>query len=154
MVDGHGRPGNDSGTDESLPRRCRPVTVVRVDVIAALTARNEQFIQACRQGSWEQLRQILGSDFRYLDGCTGRVWDADRYIADLRDNPAPSLAIDEVVIHVAGDTATVSARTRSDARPQRHNRYLDTYERRDGHWLCVHACVWPLPGRTGDTVGP
>jgi uncharacterized protein DUF4440 len=138
--------------------RCRCVasvaTVVGVNDIAALTARNEHFIQACHQGSWEQLRQILGGDFRYLDGRTGEVWDEDRYARDLRDNPAPSLAIDEVVIQVAGNTAGVSARTHSDTRPHRHNRYLDTYERRDGHWRCVHACVWPLPEQSGDTVGP
>jgi hypothetical protein len=121
--------------------------------IAELTARNEQFIEACREGSWEQLRQMLGGDFRYLDGRTGQVWDQHRYAADLRHNPAPSLAVDEVVIHVAGNTATVSARTSSDARLH-PNRYLDTYERRDGQWLCVHACVWPLPEQRGDTVGP
>jgi len=123
-----------------------------VDDIAALTARNEHFIDACREGSWERLRVILDSEFRYLDGRTGETWDEDRYVADLRDNPAPSLVIDEVVIHVAGDTATVSARTRSAARPGRPNRYLDTYRRRDGHWLCVHACVWPLPAERGGTV--
>jgi hypothetical protein len=91
--------------------RCRAsvATVVAVDDIAALTARNEHFIEACRRGSWEQLRQILGRDFRYLDGRTGQVWDPNRYAADLLHNPAPSLAIGEVVIHVAGNTATVSA---------------------------------------------
>jgi len=129
-------------------------TVVAVDDIAALTARNKHFIDACRPGSWQQLRQILGGDFRYLDGRTGQVWDQNRYAVDLRHNPAPSLAIDEVVIHVAGNTGTVSARTRSDTRPHRHNRYLDTYERRDGRWLCVHACVWPLPEHSGATVAP
>ncbi len=125
-----------------------------MDDIAVLSAHNEHFIDACRQGSWEQLRPILGSDFRYLDGRTGECWDQIRYAADLRHHPAPSLTIDEVVIHVAGNTAVVSARTRSDTRPGRRNRYLDTYERRDGHWLCVHACVWPLPDPGADTVAP
>lgn len=106
---------------------------------------NEHFVEACRQGSWEYLRQILGADFRYLDGRTGEVWAQSRYIEDLRQHPAPSLEIDEVAVHVAGDVATVSARTHSAQRPGRTNRYLDTYERRDGRWLCVHACVWPLP---------
>jgi Domain of unknown function (DUF4440) len=124
-----------------------------VDDIATLTERNEHFIAACRAGSWERLRPILGTDFRYLDGRTGEVWDEARYVADLRTNPAPSLVIDELAIHVAGDTATVSART-GGAIPGRCNRYLDTYERRAGEWLCVHACVWPLPDAGGDTVSP
>jgi ketosteroid isomerase-like protein len=125
-----------------------------VDDIAVLTACNEHFIDACRLGSWEKLREILGDDFRYLDGRTGETWDQVRYAADLRRNGAPSLTIDEVVIHVAGNTATVSARTSSDAVPHRHNRYLDTYERRDKAWLCVHACVWPLPEDSRDTAAP
>jgi hypothetical protein len=125
-----------------------------VDDIAALAARNEQFIEACRAGSWERLRVILDETFRYLDGRTGEPWDEHRYIADLHDNPAPALTIDEVVIHVAGDIATVSARTRNAERPGQRNRYLDTYRRRDGRWLCVHACVWPLPAEPDGTVAP
>jgi hypothetical protein len=50
-----------------------------------------------------------------------------------------------VRVHIDGDTAVVSAR--SFSRPGRFNRYVDTYERRDGRWLCVHACVWPLQER-------
>jgi Domain of unknown function (DUF4440) len=112
--------------------------------VVQLAARNEEFIAACRAGSWEQLCPILDEEFWYLDGGTGQVWDVASYAADLRANPSPSLRIDEVVIHVAGQTATVSARTHSDARPGRANRYLDTYARRDEGWLCVHACVWPI----------
>lgn len=110
-----------------------------------LTERNDHFIEACRFGSWEMLRVVLADDFTYLDGRTGQTWDEQRYIADLRSNPAPSLQIDEVAIHVAGDTATVSARSYTASRSGRGNRYIDTYARRGGEWLCVHACVWPLP---------
>lgn len=137
-----------------MPRRAVPVIVDHVGDIAALIARNEHFIEACRSGSWESLREIIGGDFGYLDGRTGETWNQARYITDLRDNATPSLAIDEVVIHVAGNTASVSARTHRDTRPHRPNRYLDTYERRYGRWLCVHACVWPLPEGTGATVAP
>jgi hypothetical protein len=114
----------------------------RMDDIETLTERNVRFIDACRQGSWEMLQPLLASSFCYLDGSTGEVWEMDRYIKDLRENPAPGLAIDQVTIQVAGDTAVVSARSRS--RPGQANRYIDTYQRQGGDWLCIHACVWPL----------
>jgi len=103
---------------------------------------NEQFIDAFRRGSWEALRPILSPGFSYLDGNTGEVWPMDRYIADLERSPNPNLVIDDVSIHIDGDTAVVSSR--SSSRPDRYNRYVDTYERRMGAWLCVHACVWAL----------
>ena len=53
------------------------------------------------------------------------------------------LALDQVVVHTDGNTAVVCGRT--SRQPGRYGRYVDTYERRDGAWLCVHACVWPLP---------
>jgi hypothetical protein len=121
--------------------------------VVQLEARNEEFIAACRAGSWARLRPLLDEGFLYLDGGTGQTWDLARYAADLRANPAPSLWIDELVVHVAGQTATVSARTHSDSRPGRANRYLDTYVRRGGSWRCVHACVWPLlPDEQGRTT--
>jgi hypothetical protein len=110
-----------------------------VDDTAALTKLNEQFIEAFRRGSWELLEPILSPSFAYLDGATGEVWEHERYVESLRSNPSPSLSIDQVVVHVDGDTAIVSARTR---RPERSGRYVDTYSRRPEGWRCVHACVW------------
>lgn len=108
----------------------------------ALWEQNRKFIEACRRGSWEMLSPILSPGFSYTDGRTGEVWPLDRYIQDLRSHPAPDLAIDQVVVHVDGDAAIVSAR--SSSRPGQHNRYVDTYARRDGAWTCIHASVWPL----------
>ena len=113
-----------------------------MDDTKVLTQLNEQFLEAFRQGSWELLEPILSPSFAYLDGATGDVWEQDRYIENLRGNAAPALTFDQLVVHVDGDTAVVSART--SRQPGRYGRYVDTYERRDGGWLCVHACVWPL----------
>jgi hypothetical protein len=107
---------------------------------------NTQFIDAFRQGSWELLEPILSPKFRYLDGATGEVWAHERYVENLRANPAPALALDQVVVHVDRNTAVVSART--SRQPGRYSRYVDTYERRDGGWVCIHACVWPLSRST------
>jgi Domain of unknown function (DUF4440) len=103
---------------------------------------NEQFIEAFRQGSWDLLAPILTPSFSYLDGASGEVWDHQRYVDNLHSHPAPSLYLDQVVIHVDGDTAVVSGRTSRE--PGTYRRYLDTYERRPEGWRCMHACVWPL----------
>jgi uncharacterized protein DUF4440 len=110
--------------------------------IEALTRLNDQFVEAFRRGSWELLEPILSPSFSYLDGASGEVWPHERYVENLRANPIPELKIDQIAIHVDGDTAVVSAR--SFRQPGSYARYVDTYERRDGGWLCVHACVWPL----------
>lgn len=113
-----------------------------MDDIKILTNLNERFVDAFRKGSWELLRAILSPAFSYLDGATGEVWPTERYIADLEGNPLPTIGIDQVRVHVDGDTAIVSSR--SSARPGRYNRYIDAYRRGENGWLCVHACVWPL----------
>jgi hypothetical protein len=103
---------------------------------------NEQFIEAFRQGSWELLEPILAPSFSYLDGATGDVWEHTRYVDNLRSHPASALTLDQVVIHIDGDTAIVSGRT--SRQPGTNRRYLDTYQRRSEGWRCIHACVWPL----------
>jgi Domain of unknown function (DUF4440) len=82
-----------------------------MDDTKVLTELNTQFIDAFRQGSWELLEPILSPSFRYLDGATGEAWAQERYVEYLRGSPAPALALDQVVVHVDGNTAVVSART-------------------------------------------
>jgi hypothetical protein len=114
-----------------------------VDDVSQLLELNEQFIDACRKGSWDMLRPILSPSFGYIDGTTGEVWERQQYIDDIEGQPVPELGIDQVAVHVDGNTAVVSAR--SLGRPGgRYARYVDTYERRAEGWRCVHACVWPL----------
>jgi hypothetical protein len=115
-----------------------------VDDLKVLTDLNERFVDAFRKGSWDLLQPILSPNFSYLDGATGEVWSMERHTVDLEGNQLPTIDIDQVCIRVDGDIAVVSAR--SFTRPGSFNRYVDTYERRDGRWLCVHACVWPLAG--------
>jgi len=113
-----------------------------MDDVEELVLLNNQFIEAFRRGSWPTLEPILSENFRYLNGKTGEEWSIYEYAVDLASHPVPALAIDQVVVHVDGGTAIVSARSSSVA--GRYSRYLDTYERRNGAWECVHACVWPL----------
>jgi ketosteroid isomerase-like protein len=113
-----------------------------MDDVKALTALNDQFIDAFRRGSWDVLAPILAPSFTYLDGATGEVWSRERYVTNLEGHPLPTIAFDQLVVHVDGDLAVVSART--SVTPGRYSRFVDTYHRRPEGWRCVHACVWPL----------
>ena len=113
-----------------------------MDDVAQLTELNLRFIEAFRQGSWKLLEPILAPTFVYLNGKSGEVQQLPDYIDDLEGRPLPALAIDEVAVHVDGDTGFVSARTTGGS--NRFSRYLDTYARSDEGWVCVHASVWPL----------
>jgi len=113
-----------------------------VDDTKVLLELNERFIESFRQGSWEMLEPILSPSFTYLDGNTGEVTEIESYAKSLQSGAVPTLTIDQVVVHVDGDAAIVSART--SVQPGRYSRYVDSYERRDGRWTCYHACVWRL----------
>ncbi|WP_109505447.1 DUF4440 domain-containing protein [Nocardioides speluncae] len=126
-----------------------PVSDHASDVVQ-LRELNGRFIAACRLGSWEDLKPVLSDRFAYVDGSTGERWETARYIEDLRANPIPNLTIDQVDIHVAGDTAGVSARTTGGT--GRFNRYLDVYAREADGWRCVQASVWPLRPESGHAV--
>jgi hypothetical protein len=92
------------------------------------------------------LKPIVAPTFSYLDGRSGEVWPIDRYIRDLED-PMPSLDFDQLRIHIASSVAIVSARSFTGVGGS--NRYIDTYERLEDGWKCVHACVWPLARSIG-----
>lgn len=118
-----------------------------LDCQATLAEHNARFIDAFRVGSWARLEPLIADDFQYLDGATGEVWTMERYIADVDGHPTPTIEYDQLVVHVAGEVAVVSARTYS--RPGAANRYVDTYRHRDGQWQCVQACVWPIQVNDG-----
>lgn len=124
--------------DPSSPEGKRTVQDTQV-----LLELNDRFIEAFRKGSWKMLEPILSRSFAYLDGNTGEITALDAYAKSLEGSPVPTLTIDQVVVHVDGDAAVVSART--SVQPGRYSRYVDSYQRRDGRWTCYHACVWRLP---------
>jgi hypothetical protein len=115
-----------------------------MDDIAVLKELNEQFIEACRKGDWGMLQPILSPSFVELHGGTGAITELDAYAEDLKANSIPALEIDQVHVHVDGNTAVVSARTDWGA-PDNQGRYADTYEKRDGSWVCTHATIWRVP---------
>src|SRR5271170_7414339 len=114
-----------------------------MDDVSQLRELNEWFIEANRKGSWEMLSQIVSPSFSYLDSKSGEIWDRQRYIDTVRI-AEPELSIDQVSIHVDGNTAVVSARSLG-APGGSYSRYADTYDRSPEGWRCVHAVVWRLP---------
>jgi ketosteroid isomerase-like protein len=112
------------------------------DDVRTLTEINTRFLGAWQVGSREQLGLVLDPDFVYFDGVTGETTDRDGYMARLT-GPVASLAFDQTLVHVFGDTAVVTARTTRDGTS--YNRYVDTYRRAEGGWRCVHGCLWPVP---------
>ena len=115
-----------------------------MDDTQRLTELNEQFIGGFRTGSLEQVDAVLAPDFVYLDGVTAETRDRSAYLATMT-GPSPTLAVDQVVVHVSGDVAVVAGRITRDGATFR--RYVDTWARRpdDRDWTCVHGCLWPLP---------
>lgn len=107
-----------------------------------LTDLNWQFIESWRIGDVEMLDGVLDEDFIYLDGVTGRTADRATYRAGLT-GPAETLAVDDVRVHLFGDTAVVTGRTTRDG--MAFKRYVDTWRRVDGRWTCVHGGLWPVP---------
>ncbi len=105
---------------------------------------NEQFIGGFRAGLREQVEPLLAPDFVYLDGVTAERRDRAGYLGTMT-GPSPTLAVDQVVVHVSGDVAVVAGRITRDGTSFR--RYVDTWVRRsdDAGWSCVHGCLWPLP---------
>ncbi len=103
-----------------------------MDDIATLTELDLWFIEAFRGGSWELLPAEPFAIFLVPGWSHGEVWTEERYIENLRNNPLPSIEIDQVVIHIDGDVAVVSARSSSSS--ELHNRYVDTYTRGEDAW--------------------
>lgn len=115
------------------------------DDARTLTELNTRFIDAFRLGSIEMLDSVLDDGFVYLDGATGRIADRAAYRATLT-GPTPTLAVDDVRVHVFGDTAVVTGRTTRDGAS--FKRYVDTWRRTGDRWTCVHGGLWPVPGET------
>ena len=107
-----------------------------------LTELNFQFIEAWRVGSVELLDEVLDAEFIYLNGATGETADRAAYVARLT-GPNPTIRVDDVRVHVFGDTAVATGRTTRDGTA--FMRYVDSWRRRDGRWTCVHGCNWPVP---------
>lgn len=124
------------------------VAISQKDDVAELTALNALFIDAVLRGDLNDLNKVLTSDFQFMVGSTGEIWDRDKYDAEICiPGHYVSLTFDQLYIQVNGDAATVSARTHAVRRDNGQEisgtaRYVDVYTRIDGRWWCVFAGLW------------
>lgn len=82
----------------------------------------------------------LNDDYIHAD----QHGDVARYeeFLDLIARPRPftSLTLQEVTVRIVGDVAPLHGRvtyTTTHDGEEREARYTDTYQRRDGRWLCI-----------------
>lgn len=97
----------------------------------------------------ERFREFLAGDFLIqIEGTTLKRDEYLEYIAKPR--PFKDLAVHDVNIRILSDDialihARVTLTTLADG-AARQALYTDTYQKRDGTWLCVAACAPdPIP---------
>jgi ketosteroid isomerase-like protein len=119
-----------------------PNAVVDRD-IQDLLALNRDYVDAVRQSDAGRFAEILAEDF-LCSNPDGSIVDKPAFLAQVA-KPATikELAAEDVRVRVLGDVAIIHARTNyiTEAGEQRHGRYTDVWQRRDGAWLAVSAHV-------------
>jgi hypothetical protein len=116
---------------------------VRYGLDAIMAALRSHFENRNAIWSWTEL-------YRVVDGCKVRVHflrhdlrDPVRRVPAARADRRHACTIDQVRIHVDGDTALVSAPSSRQHGP--YSRDVDTHRRHADGWRCVYA-FWPLAG--------
>lgn len=105
---------------------------------------NDDYIHSDQHNDVARYEQMLAPDF--VAQLPDLVTRDRRQFLDLIAAPRPftDLTAHDVTIRVLGDVALIHGRvtytTTSDG-IERRSLYTDTYQRRDGEWMCVAAAV-------------
>jgi hypothetical protein len=117
--------------------------------LAVLRKLNDDYIHSDQFNDVERFREFLADDFLIqIEGATLERAEYLEYIAKPR--PFKDLAVHDVNIRIlTDDVALIHARvtltTLADG-VAKQALYTDTYQKRDGTWVCVAACAPdPLP---------
>jgi ketosteroid isomerase-like protein len=103
----------------------------------------EKFADAIAKNDSEMIGQFVTDDWIIINA-DGSIIDRQRFLDVIRSGTLTHemLKSDEMRVRVYGDTAIVSALTRSNGKFMGHEfstreRSTDVFVRRDGQWLCV-----------------
>jgi ketosteroid isomerase-like protein len=118
----------------------------RAEDIAILERLNQDYLHADQTNDVERFRELLADDFvMQLEGVTRHRDEYLDFIAEPR--LFQDLAARDVDIRILGDVALIHARstltTLADG-VAKESLYTDIYQKREGTWVCVAACVGPL----------
>jgi hypothetical protein len=118
--------------------------------LAILEQLNNDYIHSDQNSDVKCFSEILAEDFIIqFEGVTRNRAEYLDYIAKPRPSPFKDLAVHDVNNRMLGDVALIHGRstltTLADG-VAKEALYTDTYQKRDGTWVCVAACALdPVP---------
>ena len=103
---------------------------------------NQEYIHADQHGDTERYREMLAED--YVATLPDLKLRDKQAFLEMLESPRPftDLTAHDVTIRLLGDFALIHGRVTFNVDGVEHqNRYTDTWQRRDGQWLCIAADV-------------
>jgi ketosteroid isomerase-like protein len=103
----------------------------------------EEFANAIVKNNPDEIRQFVADDWIIINA-DGRIIDKERFLEVIKSGTLTHemMESDDIRVRVYGDSAVVSALTRSKGKFMgreftTHERSTDVFVRRDGRWRCV-----------------
>ena len=118
-------------------------TMQSTEDLAILEQLNKDFFHSDQFNDVKRFSEFLAEDFiSQFPGVTRNHAEFLEYIAKPR--PFKDLAVHDVNIRILSDVALIHARvtlTTLDDGVAKEALYTDTYQKREGTWVCVSACA-------------
>jgi ketosteroid isomerase-like protein len=111
--------------------------------VEELLGLNSEYIEAVKQCDSRWFDKTLAQDF-LCSNPDGSLVDKPAFLLQVAQPPTiTGLMVDDVRVRVLDDVAIVHARTNytTAGGEQKHGRYTDVWQRRDGSWVVVSAHV-------------
>jgi Domain of unknown function (DUF4440) len=111
--------------------------------LATLEQLNLDYINSDQSNDVERFKEFLAEDF--IIQIEGLTLNRDEYLEVIaKPRPFKDLAVHDVNIRILSDVALIHARvtlTTLDDGVAKEALYTDTYQKREGTWVCVAACA-------------
>ena len=110
----------------------------------------EEFANAIVKNNPDEIRQFVADDWIIINA-DGGIIDRERFLEVIKSGTLTHemMESDDIRVRVYGDSAVVSALTRSKGKFMgqeftTHERSTDVFVRRDGQWRCVLTQLTPF----------